>query len=218
MKINKHISGFSQLGIGDGSNEWTFHVDDSPQSGHNKPVPTKSLHENQDPICSCTASNNTIIVGRSSGVLLRYNLNPMSLEYKYIVRCRPQKLTLNSNCQRLAIIDVNNVLSLFDLFAKSESGGNGSGKGNGLGQHLAMKKKDCWDIVWSKDNPELFACMEKNKMYIFRGEQPEEPVQSSAYICCFNDLEIKAVQLDEIMMNPDNPEVDHVGGFVVISK
>ena len=37
----------------------------------------------------------------------------------------------------------------------------------------------------SADNPELWACMEKTKMYIFRGLEPEEPVLSTAYLCSF---------------------------------
>ncbi len=48
----------------------------------------------------------------------------------------------------------------------------------------------------SDDNPELFACMEKTRMYVFRGLHPEEPVQSSGYLCAFSDLCIKAVLLD----------------------
>ena len=43
-------------------------------------------------------------------------------------------------------------------------------------------------------------------MYIFRGLDPEEPVLSSAYICNFNKLKIKAVLLDEIMSEPDHPQ------------
>lgn len=39
---------------------------------------------------------------------------------------------------------------------------------------------------------------EKTRMYIFRGLDPEEPVLSSAFICTFNKLKIKAVLLDEI--------------------
>ena len=74
----------------------------------------------------------------------------------------------------------------------------------------------------------MFAMMEKTRMYIFRNLDPEvrfaiesrlsttfcfsvfkfatllffifkEPILSSGYICQFNDLEVKAVLLDEIM-------------------
>ena len=52
-----------------------------------------------------------------------------------------------------------------------------------IGEHLAFERKDAWDMRWADDNPELFAMMEKTRMYIFRGLDPEEPVTSSAYLC-----------------------------------
>lgn len=45
---------------------------------------------------------------------------------------------------------------------------------------------------WADDNPELLAVMEKAKMYIFRGTDPEEPVNSTGYLCTFTDLEVGA--------------------------
>ena len=50
--------------------------------------------------------------------------------------------------------------------------------------------------------------MEKTRMYIFRGLEPEEPILSSGYICQFSDLQIKAVLLDEVMKDPENPAKD----------
>ena len=44
-------------------------------------------------------------------------------------------------------------------------------------------------MLWSEDNPKLFACMEKAKMYVFRDLDPEEPVMSNGsihkYACIF---------------------------------
>lgn len=53
-------------------------------------------------------------------------------------------------------------------------------------------------MMWAKDNPELLAMMEKSRMYVFRGTSPEEPVQSSCYLCKFQNLSITAVLLDEV--------------------
>ena len=68
--------------------------------------------------------------------------------------------------------------------------------------------QDAWDMRWADDNPELFAMMEKTRMYIFRGLDPEEPVTSSAYLCTFHDLEIAAVFIDDIMQQPDQPDTE----------
>ena len=65
-------------------------------------------------------------------------------------------------------------------------------------------------MMWSDDNPELFAMMEKTRMYVFRGLDPEEPVTCSGHICGFHDLEIRSVQLDDIMQQPDQPESESI--------
>ena len=43
-------------------------------------------------------------------------------------------------------------------------------------------------MKWATDNPDLFAMMEKTRMYIFRNMEPEEPILSSGYICSFQAL------------------------------
>lgn len=48
--------------------------------------------------------------------------------------------------------------------------------------------------------------MEKTRMYVLRGADPEEPISCSGYICNFDDLEITGVLLDDIIngtMSPD---------------
>jgi WD repeat-containing protein 35 len=72
---------------------------------------------------------------------------------------------------------------------------------------LSFERKDVWDMKWADDNPELFAMMEKTRMYICRGLDVEEPIQSSGYICHFNHLKVKSVLLDEIMKSPEHPDV-----------
>lgn len=100
-----------------------------------------------------------------------------------------QMLSLNCNVTKMAVIDINGVLSFFDLMAKTTS--TSTAHANAQGEHLAFERKDAWDMRWADDNPELFAMMEKTRMYIFRGLDPEEPVTSSAYLCSFHDLEIQ---------------------------
>jgi WD repeat-containing protein 35 len=45
--------------------------------------------------------------------------------------------------------------------------------------------------------------MEKTKMVVFKGEIPEEPVVSSGYLARFKALEVRAVNLDEILLHPE---------------
>lgn len=51
----------------------------------------------------------------------------------------------------------------------------------------------------------MIAIKEKARMFVLTNFEPEEPEVSTTYLCDFKDLEIKAVELDDIMKQPDNP-------------
>lgn len=54
----------------------------------------------------------------------------------------------------------------------------------------------------------MFAIMEKTRMLIFEGFQPEPPVHTSTYLCEFNQLEVLGVLLDELVSLEDQPATD----------
>jgi len=58
--------------------------------------------------------------------------------------------------------------------------------GNNNSRELSkFERKDVWAMKWASDNPEMLAIMEKTRMYVLRGLEPEEPILSSGYICSF---------------------------------
>ena len=71
-------------------------------------------------------SEAALVIGRTSGTLQRYTLPHISLEHKYTVRCRPQLLALNCNSTKLSIIDINGVLTFFDLDKRVENASGGA--------------------------------------------------------------------------------------------
>ncbi|XP_077008272.1 WD repeat-containing protein 35 isoform X1 [Tamandua tetradactyla] len=176
--------------------ERIYHVDDTPSGSVDGVLDySKAIQGTRDPICAITASDKTLIVGRESGTIQRYSLPNVGLIQKYSLNCRAYQLSLNCNSSRLAIIDISGVLTFFDLDARVT---DGAGQ-QVVGEVLKPERKDVWDMKWAKDNPGLFAMMEKTRMYVFRNLDPEEPIQTSGYICHFEDLEIKSVLLDEIL-------------------
>ena len=52
-------------------------------------------------------------------------------------------------------------------------------------------------------------------MYVFKGLTAEEPILSSAYICSFSDLEIRAVMLDQLLREPEQPTQEYMVSFEV---
>ena len=73
---------------------------------------------------------------------------------------------------------------------------------------LDIESKDTWDLVWAKDNKDLFAVMEKTKMIVFRKSKAEDPILSSGYLCSFENLRVRSVLLDEVMSRPMKPSKD----------
>lgn len=190
--------------------EMMFHIDESfaPGSGtHDKDGFVPPSTTTQDPIACICATEQCLLVARESGVVQRYSLPHLALEARFTLRCRPQVIAANCESTRMSVIDINGVLLLFDIEVKS--GGCGDVKPvspeDGPGKQLDFERKDVWNMRWATDNPDLFAIMEKTRMYIVRGLQPEEPVLSNAYICAFKDLQIQSVLIDEVIQNPENP-------------
>mmetsp|Transcript_25379 Transcript_25379/g.58463 ORF Transcript_25379/g.58463 Transcript_25379/m.58463 type:complete len:1193 (+) Transcript_25379:116-3694(+) len=191
--------------------ETVFHIDEPPTpstGGFDKfQRPASATH---DVICAVGANEHVLVVGRESGTVHRYSLPHVALETKYVLRCRPQLLAVNCNSSRMGIIDINGMMSFYDMQARPQ----GSAPSDvAPGEHLPFERKDAWDIVWAEDNPDLCAMMERSRMYIFRTTHPEEPLQSSGYLCRFSDLQVTAVLLDEVMRNPEHPEKDTVLEF-----
>lgn len=176
-----------------------IHVDDH-HSGHtdNKVDFSRADKETPDPVCAVCSSDKIMIVGRYTGTIQSYTLPQVTLQKTFIVQCRPHMLALNSDSSKLSIIDNNGILSLYNM----------NGEENGT--RLNLERKEVWDLKWAEDNPEQFAIMEKTRMYIFRGLEPEEPMVSSASICSFKDLQVKAVLMDEVMKDPECPNEDVV--------
>lgn len=194
--------------------ERIYHVDDTPSGSLDGVLDySKAIQGTRDPICAITASDKTLIVSRESGTFQRYSLPNVGLIQKYFLDCQAYQLSLNCNSSRLAIIDILGVLTFFDLDARvTDSTGQ-----QVVGELLKLERKDVWDMKWAKDNPDLFAVMEKTRMYVFRNLDPEEPIQTSGYICNFEDLEIKSVLLDEILKNPEYPNKDYIINFEIRS-
>ncbi|NXO33488.1 WDR35 protein, partial [Locustella ochotensis] len=194
--------------------ERIYHIDDtSSGSGDGHLDYSRAFEGTRDPICAITASDKILLVGRESGTIQRYSLPSVAVVQSYTLDCRAYQLSLNCNSSRLAIIDLSGVLTFLDLDARAA---DGAGRPE-AGEQLKLERKDVWDMKWAKDNPDLFAMMEKTRMYVFRNLDPEEPIQTSGYICNFEDLEIKSVLLDEILKNPEHPNKDYIINFEIRS-
>ncbi|KAL9918488.1 intraflagellar transport protein Oseg4 isoform 1-T1 [Glossina fuscipes fuscipes] len=175
--------------------EKRFHIDDLSTDGDNSKDLVgsndrrESRRENLDSICSLAMSEKVFLVARQSGIINEYLLPNTILRTRHECGVHVHKMAINCNSTRAALIDQAGVMTLLDLGDNRETQLNFS----------RVERKDVWAICWAKDNPLLLALMEKTRMYIFRGNDPEEPIICSGYIGGFEDLEITSVLLDDII-------------------
>ncbi|XP_017491815.1 PREDICTED: WD repeat-containing protein 35 isoform X1 [Rhagoletis zephyria] len=190
-----------------------FHIDDTPtgvemakdlviatggSSADNKGY---KPHANVDPICTLAMSEKILLVARDSGVVNEYSVPNVALRNRHKLNSRPYKMVINCNSSRAAVIDDAGIMTLLDLDDNRESQLNFN----------RVERKDVWAICWAKDNPLLLALMEKTRMYVFRGNDPEEPISCSGYICTFEDLEITSVLLDDIISGDETQNsISHI--------
>ncbi|XP_045482678.1 WD repeat-containing protein 35 isoform X2 [Harmonia axyridis] len=183
-----------------------FHIDDTPLGTTNiiqdlddtELIQTTRTHTSFDPICCIACSNKCLLIGRESGTIQYYALPHIVLTKRYKVQARPHKIAINCSSTKMSVIDVGGVLSIIDI-------SDGLGRPTVPTESNKFERKDVWSMCWASDNPQLLAIMEKTRMYIFKGNSPEEPIASSGYIYSFNDLEVQSVLLDEIMKSPEKP-------------
>ncbi|XP_015518531.1 WD repeat-containing protein 35 [Neodiprion lecontei] len=195
----------SALNSGRTRRDRTYHIDDTPTGvteviqdldrdrAFEAPLNTKPT---LDPICCMVATEKVLLLGRESGMIQRYSLPQVTLTNRYATASKPCKLAVNSNSTRASIIDTVGILTMLDL----EPAKNGTGDEEDVRK---FERKDVWAMCWAQDNPSLLAIMEKTRMYVLRGLDPEEPISCSGYICSFQDLEIRCVLLDELMQKPE---------------
>lgn len=152
-----------------------------------------------DPICCVAISEAILLIGRESGAINEYSVPNVALRNRHVLSHRPYKMSINSNSTRAAVIDSVGFLQAIDLVDSRELSAGSMRIGR-------IERKDVWTMCWAKDNPQLLVIMEKTRMYVFRGADPEEPISCSGYICNFEDLEITGVLLDEIINGSATPD------------
>eukprot|EP00658_Telonema_sp_P-2_P057526 TRINITY_DN4596_c0_g6_i3.p1 TRINITY_DN4596_c0_g6~~TRINITY_DN4596_c0_g6_i3.p1 ORF type:complete len:1179 (-),score=268.48 TRINITY_DN4596_c0_g6_i3:50-3586(-) len=197
-------SAMHQLRRKDGR-ERQFHIDDIPSQAMCDTTQLMERGNTNDPVCAVGVSDHLVLVARQSGMVHRYSLPHVALEGKFSVNCHASKLAINCNSTRMGCIDASGIMSLWSFVAEDPAQ-----QAKNTAEKLPLERKDAWDVLWSADEPDMFTMLEKARMYVFRGLTPEEPVTSSSYLCHFSDLQVTAVQLDELLQDPEHPSRDLV--------
>ncbi|KAK7198454.1 putative intraflagellar transport protein D4 [Novymonas esmeraldas] len=187
--------------------ERMIHIDDLVRGDTAPTMKVRSALTN-DLICAVCVSETHMFVSRESGTLHVYQLDPVQLVSKCILPSRAQSMSVNCDSTQLAVIDLGGVMSVYSMERERFS----------LVPRKAepidgVERKDVWNLRWAVDDPHRFAVMEKTRMFVYNRGVAEEPVQSCANLCKFKALKIRALQLDELLLDPDRPRKDYVVDF-----
>jgi WD repeat-containing protein 35 len=163
------------------------------------------IKDSIDLISCISTTEKILLIARESGLIQQYSLPQVLMTRRYITLSRPYKIALNCDSSRAAIIDNCGVLRLIELLIPKDH--NQDLEINSpmkvTSECSKFERKDVWAVCWAEDNPRLLAILEKNRIYVFRGLEPEEPIACIGYICCFRDLEIRCILLDELVRRPE---------------
>jgi WD repeat-containing protein 35 len=195
-----HLDPLSVQGSRKEAAERIFHIDDMiSKESMQGVVNTRKVGITNDLISTVYANEQYLVIGRESGTVQLYTISPLALVAKHTLISRPQTVALNSDNTQLGVIDINGIMNLYkvnpDRFSVVAT----------AAEQITFERKDVWDFVFAKDNAESFAVMEKTRMFIFRGLDPEEPVVTSAHPCRFEGLRMRALNLDDTLSDPEHP-------------
>ncbi|RKP17349.1 hypothetical protein ROZALSC1DRAFT_24295, partial [Rozella allomycis CSF55] len=152
----------------------------------------KGLNDDIHVTAMC-CSDEYLIVCEEKGSIVALQLPSLNNE---VIRSGIHALSVCLNC-------VSNKFSMIDVDGKARLA---SIEGNRIVINETFERRDCWGIVWSDESENSFALAEKNKVYIFHDEQPEEPVEFQGNIVNFSDLYVTVIKIDLLLCDPFHPK------------
>jgi WD repeat-containing protein 35 len=143
-----------------------------------------------------------IIITCDSGRAYKYALPFFGQPDKITTGMKLIKCGLNKDGKLLWGIDDNNMLAVWDIEALPPGK-----KLKGVKQD-GFEKKDCWNLLWSSEDNQKFAFLEKNRLNIMKEYDTEEILTCNGYLAEFSNLEITVVMLEELMQKPWDDKVN----------
>ncbi|KAL0238794.1 hypothetical protein PCE1_004486 [Barthelona sp. PCE] len=164
----------------------------------------------KDPIVNgCVTKTHAILV-LASGVFLFYSFKHNILESRInLLDSGKNVYSLKANCDgsRLALITTR-----FMLFVYSVESGDTVGTSLAVNQ-LNLTRKDVHNVLWSKDDPHLFASTEKSCVYIIRDLRSEEPIETIDHLLSFEELTVKTIAIHKLFIKPSEPALELLGNI-----
>ena len=177
------------------------------------------LQQSGNGIATLTLKDNIMLLARQDGMINQIScrdLFHLADHYYFRDQRYPSAtfIALNSDCTKFSVIDTAGIcrIARLDAFTIAKQIGNVSSmakKSEANSSVIPFELKDTWDFLWSEDDPEMFVVMEKTRLFLYRGFEPEEPVQTSGYLHRLRQSDVALIHLDELLP-VEFPELSHI--------
>lgn len=140
------------------------------------------------------ARDSTLFVAFASCELVIYNLPTCEETARYNLYNPIESIAVSIDLTRLSFIDIYGSMTFLDVHSGTVAG---------------QSRKETWCMKWADDAPGLFVSLERQKLYIYREFEAEEPIVSMTHICSFHDLVITAVDFVSLYRDPLTPKLEY---------
>lgn len=139
-----------------------------------------------------------VCIGTNTNNLLLFTFPDFNPICKLVLKACARSLRMNCVETSVAIIGDNGLLSIVDLLTSCQS----------VSKHKTPIVREViaqgvWNAMWSKEESNVLAVMEKTQLTILRDLQVEERYPSSSYLCRFSNLEVETLDIEEIIRKKD---------------
>ncbi|KAJ1508171.1 WD repeat-containing protein 35, partial [Coelomomyces lativittatus] len=169
-----------------------FHADTETLSMLSDTQPANINSSLVDPILGLTCTEEFLVFSRASNLIAKYHFPGMTKQATFTMPVRPHRIYMNCDGETISITDLAGVLRLLNLNKMTQT-------------LLPFERKDVWAVCWSEEDPNLMAVMEKSRMIVLKDTEPESPVLVRGYLASFSELLIHLVDMDSLMLQPEEP-------------
>ncbi|CAJ0583240.1 unnamed protein product, partial [Mesorhabditis spiculigera] len=156
--------------------------------------PTLRKKKPTEVICALVVADTYFLAAIESGIVYKFSLTDGSQLHKFPLLTNIEKMYFNCTFTKLVVLTHQAVMRQFDV---SE---------DGLNSIPGAQRTDVWNVKWDHEKDDTLAVMEKTRLFVIRGRETEEPVNSSGYIASFKGLSVRTVMVDQFLQRPEHPE------------
>lgn len=161
-----------------------------------------------NPVASISMTNKCMVVAHEGGEVRIFSLPGLTLRHTLqapaaLSSAGIRLARLNCDSSLVGLVDSTGAMSMLSVDGIEQGEAKGADPSTSLNWWESLEQRDVWDMMWSEEDPQQFAVMEKMRLHVFDGPVSGEPTPCSGYLAQLKDLEVMCLRLDDVMASPE---------------